>query len=197
MDARVEVFSANPNGTTGRYSVDLKIGDEFLFQIPMPSYVTEALGISGDQLWHETAKGAIEDYESACDRYSRMVLGKNAKRELFVQIKIVPGGMALRLHTVACEMADEAGDMQAVIVNPDGTIGDKIDLSSGRIIPDTEENRAQVQRLIASIDTAAQILTGLRDTADPVAYLHQIRNDFTLQPEQPVESLPEEDEFAL
>lgn len=174
------VFHVNEDGTSGSTSVDVMLAsDASLFYIDLPKYLHHKDGentimrVVGEKL-----ADAIYQYEAVCEEYSRRTLVRNSGKPVLWL------GTMLTAPTFTSEAFGIQSlfglGLQSVVQLPDGKMVD----SAGEIVgmsaippillPDTTEVRMKVSRLIKSIDTAAEIIGGIRTAADPVAYLMAI-----------------------
>lgn len=173
------VFHVNEDGTSGKADVAVTLTDDCLFRIDLPGYMHYLDGeITRTHVASERLTDAISQYEAVCDEYSRRTLVRNSGKPVLWL------GAMLTVPTFAGEAFGIQSlfglGLQAVVQLPDGKMVD----STGEIVgmsaippillPDTTEVRLKVARLIKSIDTAAEIIGGIRTAADPVAYLLSI-----------------------
>jgi hypothetical protein len=207
---RKSVFHADEDGKHGAQVIDVTFNSEtLLFSATLPDHVASYNGTVIDkEITGDTAQGVIETYEIRCDEYSRWRLSVNAPQQLWIEIYSMAGDFARQMFdfTYCCGIGATAVKMlpdgQMVRVLDDGSFGGPVGSKGGTfqpvLIDDTPEHRAKVQTLAASIQRAADILTGLRTAANPGEYLMAIREDWQqqapVQGELPIEPIVGEDD---
>ena len=206
---RKSVFHCDEDGKPGSQIIDVTFNaDTMLFSATLPAYVAKYNATEIDrEITGDTAQGVIETYEIRCDEYSRWRLAVAMPTRLWIGIYGTAGEFAKTMFgfTNVCGIGatsvkvPASGQMFEVL--DDGSIGNAVGnqgASMPVLIADTPEHRAKVASLAASIQRAADILTGIRIAADPAEYLMAIRDDWTpnepVQDELPLEVVPPEDD---
>ncbi len=174
------VFHAYEDGTTGQRVADVFMTDEGQFEIGLLDYLRYK---DGDVLRTTVTAAALADciidYEKISEDYSRRILTRDSgKRVLWMGVMLGVPSFTAEAFGVQSLLAL---GMQSVRQLPDNTMVDEDGVIVGMsgvpapiLLPDTPEVREKIDRLAKSIDTAAEIIGGIRTAADPVAYLLSI-----------------------
>lgn len=197
------VFHANEDGTTETKVIGVNYHTESdVFEIELPKHLAEYRTGPGNntllQLRDSTAAQVVAKYEAISETYSRWRLSLNGQRLLWVgtHAKIsdfaksvfgIDSSVALGIKVVSRYTDKTHGDAIVAIDDEGNPRGDvtPVALANPILIPDTPENRAKVQSLIDSIATAAAVIEGARNAADPAAYIQAINDRWSVEPVQP------------
>lgn len=196
------VFHANEDGTTETKVIGVNYHTESdVFEIELPKHLAEYRTGPGNntlrQLRDSTAAQVVAKYEDISETYSRWRLSLNGQRMLWVgtHAKVsefaqsvfgIDSSVALGIKQVSRYTDKTHGDSIVVIDDAGNPKGETmpVALANRILIPDTPENRTKVQSLVDSIATAAAIIEGARNAADPVAYIHSINDRWSVEPQQ-------------
>ena len=196
------VFHANADGTTETKVIGVNYHTESdVFEIELPEHLAEYRTGPGNntlrQLRDSTAAQVIAKYEDISETYSRWRLSLNGERMLWVgtHAKVsefaqsvfgIDTSVALGIKQVSRFTDKTHGDSIVVIDDEGNPRGDvtPVSLANPILIADTPENRAKVQSLIDSIATAAAVIDGARNAADPAAYIQAINDRWSVEPVQ-------------
>lgn len=197
------VFHANEDGTTETKVIGVNYHTESdVFEIELPKHLAEYRTGPGNntllQLRDSTAAQVVAKYEAISETYSRWRLSLNGQRLLWVgtHAKVsdfaksvfgIDSSVALGIKVVSRYTDKTHGDAIVAIDDEGNPRGDvtPVALANPILIPDTPENRAKVQSLIDSIATAAAVIEGARNAADPAAYIQAINDRWSVEPVQP------------
>jgi hypothetical protein len=183
---KADVFHVDDEGHAGKATVDVSFDPEIgQFVVVAPEHI-----FGGELLTASTLHEVIEKYEAACDTYSRERLRPDLTPMLSIYMM---GAKDVRVKSLGTDASVLLGYMEVFqagdqkVYRRDGkTIGPRMG-DNCRLLPDTEEVRAKLDSLIASIRTADDILQGLNDAPDRLQYLMSISNDWVVQtPDEPV-----------
>lgn len=196
------VFHANADGTTETKVIGVNYHTESdVFEIELPQHLAEYRMGSGNntlrQLRDSTAAQVVAKYENISETYSIWRLSLNGERMLSVgtsptiskfaqSVFGIDASVALGIRLVSRYTDKRHGDSIVVLDDDGNPCGDvtPVALANPILIPDTPENRAKVQSLIDSIATAAALIEGARNAADPAAYIHAINDRWSVDPAQ-------------
>lgn len=191
------VCHAEIDGTISTKVIDLQIDDDGRFLLFMPRYVADTLKLPGPLgLTFETAKAAIEHYESTAEQYSRIRLAVNtgvdrlwigaqvlspfAKQAFGLNASVGLGMRAGKLY--------EDPDRGQVFVETDESgapipNGDFVNVGVMKpvLVENTPEIRMKMLSLIASLSDAQSVVEGIRETADPAGYIMAITDKWQRQ----------------
>ncbi len=173
------VFHSNQDGKTVTREAEVFLDSDCKFFIQLPSYMHYQ---DGDVLRTTVNAAALTDcvidYEKASEDYSRRILTRDSgKRVLWMGAILAAPNFTAEAFGVQSLLAL---GVQPVRQLPDGSMVDEDGVIVGVsgmeriILPDSPEVREKIARLAKSIDTAAEIIGGIRTAADPVAYLLSI-----------------------
>lgn len=183
------------DGTIGSKVIELQIEENGLFVVSLPRYVADTLKLQAF-LACETAKAAVEHYESTAEQYSRVRLAINtgvdrlwigaqvlspfAKQAFGLNASVGLGMRAGKVyedpsHGQVFVETDEAGNP---IPNGDAV---NVDVMKPVLVENTPEIRMKMLSLIASLTEAQSVVEGIRETADPASYIMAITDKWQRQ----------------
>ena len=173
-----QMFHALENGNTMTTSISVYLVPESCtFRIELPAYLRTA---DKDNIIQPSVAEAAAEYEKLCEDYSRRILTRDSgKRVLWMGVML--GAPSFTGDVFGVQSLLGLG-MQPVRKLPDGSMVDEDGVVVGLtgatnapiLLPDTQEVREKIGRLAKSIDTAAEIIGGIRTASDPVEYLLSI-----------------------
>lgn len=173
-----QMFHALENGNTMTTPISVYLVPEAcVFRIELPMYLRTA---NKDNIIQPSVAEAAAEYEQLCEDYSRRILTRDSgKRVLWMGAML--GAPSFTSEVFGVQSLLGLG-MQSVRQLPDGSMVDADGVVVGLtgatnapiLLPDAPEVREKIARLAKSIDTAAEIIGGIRTAADPVAYLLSI-----------------------
>lgn len=175
------VFHAYEDGTTGQRVADVFITQDGQFEIGLLDYLRyQDCGTLRTTVCAASLADCELAYEKLSEDYSRRILTRDSgKRVLWLGAMTGVSGFPQEVFGLQSLLAL---GMMSVRQLPDGSmvdddgviVGLTINGQAPILLPDTPEVREKIGRLIRSIDTAAEIVGGIRTAADPVAYLLSI-----------------------
>lgn len=180
-----DMMTVTEDGIVQQEAIEITFDEYALgFMINLPSYVREARNC--EPTVHDTnASAAIERYEDLCDQYSRLTLAKKADPMLLINVqgyphRLVTGAVATLGYSQAFRHIDNDGVACLFIrCKDDAPFVREASDAPGRLVKDTPEMRAALDRVIASVDQADALLRGLMETDDPEQYLEKLLQEFT------------------
>ena len=190
-----EAFHANEDGTTRHAAVSVLFDPEReTFSIfGAPAYLDVVISQADYELpsfMHaETVSKCVDHYGTVCEKYSAWRLAQRAEPNMLWigrQHKRRTEGMARDIFGLDAQVGigmrrvgkftdKESGEI--VVFDESGKLALDLMNEARRehllpiIVPDTPEIRAKVEALVRSVQLAADLLQGMADAADPVAYL--------------------------
>lgn len=173
-----QMFHALENGNTMTTPISVYLVPEAcVFRIELPTYLCTVDKVN---IIQPSVAEAAAEYEQLCEDYSRRILTRDSgKRVLWMGAMIEAPNFTREVFGVQSLLGL---GMQSVRQLPDGSMVDEDGVVVGLrgatnapiLLPDTPEVREKIGRLIRSINTAAEIIKGIRTAADPVEYLLSI-----------------------
>ncbi len=172
------VFGVDESGQQRFEDITVTLNESLLFEVKMPEHL-------GGQSETFHSVGALRNfYESSSAQYADVCKAQAGEKMLGLHFKHQRNDSEkftrLTLSVLPLFKTDE-GLMEETGVRP-------LRVDSYIAVPYTEEAEVKAKALVASINTAGEIIAGLKSAADPLAYLLAI--DFPGAPKTELSSEP-------